>query len=210
MFLDITNFSSLSCDFWGFFSIQNQIIPLVEIKSFITIFSFSDFSSKFNFFQNLGSSGCNLLLVKELIWIFQLLQTRSPHRSLPCHLCCLLLCSISTFAGWSLLHVVPKIINFLPVFSKHLRYSHSHVFYAFFSFTIPGNWLCEVSPEVVCSVVTLFFSFLFQRCFSLSFFILCWRSQQLDSLSRGKACPFSHLVSPWTSDTWLRNLSHLT
>lgn len=154
--------------------------------------------------------GCNLLLVKKLVWVFQLWQTGSFHRSLPCHLCCILLYRITAFAGWSS-HgsKMWKVCNFLPLFSKCWRQSLSHVFMHFY-FPISSNCLCKVSSEVLCCVVTLFFSFLYHRCSSLSVFILCWRSQQPDNLSHKKAYPFSRLLSLWICDTRLGNLSHLT
>jgi len=54
---------------------SNQDIPIVRTGSLISI---SVFSYDFYYFQTLGSSGRNLLLVNELIWVFQLLQIGSP------------------------------------------------------------------------------------------------------------------------------------
>lgn len=155
---------------------------------------------------------CNLLLVKGLVWMFQFLQTGSPHRSLPRHLCCLLLYRITVSAGWSSLQVVPKCKKFLISFHcfPNTGDSHSPMSSMHFYTPIPSNCLCEVSSEVLCCVLALFFSFLYHRCSSLSVFILCWRSQQPGNLSHKKAYPFSHLLPPWICDTWLMTLSHLT
>lgn len=40
---------------------------------FITSLILSDFASKLYFSWNRGIFGCNLLLVKELVWMFKLL-----------------------------------------------------------------------------------------------------------------------------------------
>lgn len=94
----------------------------------------------------MGFSACSLFLGKELIGMFQLLQTGSPHRSLPCRLCCLLLYSITAFAAWSSLHEVPKREKLFVSFHyfPNAAGSHSLMSSTHFYFPVPSNWLCEV------------------------------------------------------------------
>lgn len=91
------------------FSVQNQINPMEEIRSFMPIMSFCNFPLKSCLFQTLGSSGCNLLFTKALVWVSELWQIGSTPTSLLCHLCYLLLYSISAFSGWAPLHMLPNV-----------------------------------------------------------------------------------------------------